>query len=59
MFAMDACAISMRFVIARELTTPASIAKKHIAITATADAIAILVHSVRIVFLIGRASPGA
>ncbi|WP_431203127.1 hypothetical protein ACQ86E_30570 [Bradyrhizobium betae] len=33
--------------------------QKNIAITATADAIAILVHSVRIGVLIERASPGA
>jgi hypothetical protein len=43
---MDACATSMRFVTTLVLTTPASIAKNATAITATADAIAILVHSV-------------
>ncbi|WP_354107461.1 hypothetical protein [Bradyrhizobium sp. LB14.3] len=57
---MDARAVSIRFVIPLELTTPASIAKYDIAITATADAIAILVHSDSgIGVLIELNSPGA
>lgn len=57
---MEARAVSMRRVITLEFTTPALIAKYDIAITATADAIAILVHSVgSIEFPIGRTSPGA
>jgi hypothetical protein len=57
---MEARAVSMRRVITLEFTTPASIAKYDIAITATADAIAILVHSVgSIEFPVGRTSPGA
>jgi hypothetical protein len=58
---MKACAVSRRFAITAEFTsTPASIAKNEIAMSATPDAMAILVHSDSgIGVLIERTSPGA
>jgi hypothetical protein len=58
---MEACAVSMGLAIVPGFTiTPASTAKNNIARTATADAIAILVHSDSgIGVLLGRTSPGA